>query len=63
MLAQNDDIDVDGGDYRSNITKTLSAGTYYIMLTAFGTAFGNGFGAVLGGNEVAAGTIFKVDAV
>ena len=63
MLAQNDDIDVDGGDYRSNITKTLSAGTYYIMLTAFGTAFDNGFGAVLDGNEVAAGTIFKVDAV
>lgn len=64
VVAANDDIDLDGGDYRSSITETLAAGTYYVALSSYGSTAGAGFSLVLAGEyDVPAGTIFKVEAV
>jgi hypothetical protein len=51
LLATNDDIDLFGGDFDSEIVLgTLPVGTYYTALGGFNTIYGGGFG-VTGGSS------------
>lgn len=64
LIAENDDIDLDGDDFRSSVTETLAAGTYYVVVGGCGAAVGAGFSFVthpiVG---VPAGVVFKIEAV
>ena len=63
VIAENDDIDYDGGDYRSSITRTLPAGTYSVAVGPLGGTAGDGFAYVAGdGASVPTGGVFKIEA-
>lgn len=64
LVAESDDVDALGGDYRSSITETLVAGTYYIAIGGFGAEVGAGFSFVPSADAVVpAGAVFKIEAV
>lgn len=63
VIAENDDIDYDGGDYRSSITRTLPAGTYYVAVGPLGGTAGGGFAYAAGDGSLApTGGVFKIEA-
>lgn len=61
LVATNDDIDVVGGDYRSSITQTLAAGTYYLAVGGYDATVGNGF-TFTGAASLIAGAVLNIAA-
>lgn len=61
VVAYNDDVDLDGGDYRSSITRSLSAGTYYLAVCGYNATVSGGF-TISGAESLIAGTVLNIAA-
>lgn len=61
VVATNEDADAGADDWRSRITSTLEAGTYYVALGGFEGSAGSGFTFGAGSTSLPAGTVFKIE--